>query len=144
MTLQDYLDEKYSKKDQAYMFETLETYDCSHLGLTSLKGIEKFKKLRLLSCNNNNLTSLKGIENLTNLISIDCSHNYLTTIKALEKLERLMTIFLNGNMITDYSVVCKLENLNHLACDDIFENLDDWKENLLYKRRKEIIERNFL
>jgi len=63
MTLQEFLDKKYTKEEQ----KKLTKLNCSFNKLTSLKGIENLTKLEYLDCSFNNLTSLKGIEKLTNL-----------------------------------------------------------------------------
>jgi len=49
MTLQEFLDKKYTKEEQ--------------------------KNLTKLNCSYNNLTSLNGIENLTKLTQLDCYGN---------------------------------------------------------------------
>jgi len=69
MTLQEFLDEKYTKVEQ--------------------------KNLTHLICsNNNNITILNRIEKLTNLTKLYCHYNNLTSlipIYRLDKLERLYT-----------------------------------------------------
>ncbi len=73
MKLQEYLDKKYTKKEQL----NLKELNCSNSNITSLEGIENLKNLKTLYCYNNQLTSLIGIENLTLLEYLNCSNNPL-------------------------------------------------------------------
>ena len=117
MTLKEHIKKNYTLKE----FTNFEEFDCQDCGitslegielllklehfncsrnrkLTSLKGIEKAKKLTALRCYDNNLENLDGIENLTNLKYLYCGGNRrITTLKPIEKLINLIDIDVSGN-----------------------------------------------
>ena len=126
MTLQKYLDSKYTKAEQLALREL----DCSYYNITSLEGTENLGCLTSLICGNNRITSLRGIEHLINLEYLDCSNNKLTSLRGIEKLPKLLRLGCIRNNLP-YKSLSYEDIINDILKEIKIENRKNTISNLL-------------
>ena len=108
-------DKNYDGRLDYTELEAITTIDLSYSGLTSLKGVEYFRKLTYLDCSNNALTELDLLKN-TRLEKLYCSYNQLTSLK-VSGLEYLTTVTCNYNQLADLDA-SYCQALTSLTCVD--------------------------
>lgn len=96
-------------EDTGYKVNAIQILNCTHRGITSLRGIEQFKDLRVLNVSNNKLTTIDPVAKLSRLSSLEVSNNKLTNLDALAELKHLKKVDASNNQISDISA---LENTN--------------------------------
>ncbi|MBO7609377.1 MAG: hypothetical protein J6S96_04155 [Muribaculaceae bacterium] len=79
-----YVSINYDTNSDGYLdqdeWEVVTTMSVDSMGITDLKGIEYFRKLKILNCFNNQLTTLNMLKNNTELTSLNCGYNQLTSL----------------------------------------------------------------
>ena len=92
--------------------------NCSHIGITNLKGIEYFTSLEELYCSANQLTALDVSKN-TALTDLNCSGNQLTVLD-VSKNTALTYLDCNNNQLTALDV--SNTDMDDLNCyDNIYQ-----------------------
>ena len=106
-------------------FTKLKGFECSYNLLETLEGIEKLVDLEVLYCDNNKLTSLKGIENLIKLTKLRCEKNKLVSLEGIENLTNLTGLVCYDNLLNakydglrDQELVQKIKLESHLKQND--------------------------
>lgn len=116
--------EEYSFEEYCKSYNYDKYINCDRIGLTSLKGIEKFTDIIELYCRYNKLRSLKGIENLTKLKRIDCDNNYIESLEPLANLN-LHTLFAYNNKLTSLKGLENCKSFSSLFVErNKIKNLD--------------------
>ena len=96
-----YLEEAYGR-DGYVIIEAVEFIDCRERNISSLKGIENFKKLQHLDCSGNQLTTLDVSAN-TALTELYCYENQLTKLDVSNN-TALQYLNCDGNQLTALNV----------------------------------------
>jgi Leucine-rich repeat (LRR) protein len=86
-------------------FPNVESIDVSNIGLTDLKGIDKFSKLEYLNLANNNITfwSNQTSKN-TNLKELNLSKNKISVIENSNNVENLEILDLSHNLLDNKTI----------------------------------------
>ena len=70
---------------------------CSHAGITSLEGLERFSAIEWLHLSHNNIADIGILSELTRLEALDLADNKVRNVDALAFLPRLSRVDLSGN-----------------------------------------------
>lgn len=190
MTLQEILDFRYTKEYQQNIFNSTEftykktiekeddnqnsfgdfdstdykqiynTFTIQGQSLTSLKGIENFKKLETLNIDgcdfktlrhlkrvktlssititNSNLTNLKHFKNLSNLQYLDLSNNLIKTLDGIDNIKKLNNFNISYNPLEEIE---KIENLDYL---EEFQFSETPVYNKIYPRSDDSFQMKYL
>jgi len=75
----------------------LKQLNCSHAGITSLQGLERFDQLQALNVRDNAITDVDTLRQLPQLRMLDIAGNRLTRVTALLALPNMETVDLQDN-----------------------------------------------
>ncbi|MGG9971218.1 DUF7619 domain-containing protein [Ferruginibacter sp. SUN002] len=81
--------------------------NCSNKNISSLEGIQYFKRLAYLNCDKNNLTSIPPLSNV--LISLSCAENQLTEISSFTT-NKLTSLICSHNQLTNLPSLAGVRN----------------------------------
>jgi Leucine-rich repeat (LRR) protein len=81
--------------------EQLTVLNCSHAGITSLKGLATFTYLEALNLASNKLSDIQLLQETARLRKLDLQDNQLVSAKALLVLPNLEQVDLHGNATLD-------------------------------------------
>lgn len=99
--------------DMSIIPNTLETFNCSYCGLSTL-NVSLLANLKQLFCSFNLLTSL-DVSSLSNLLLLDCSNNDISSLN-IGSLENLDSLHCGHNSLTGLALE-GLPNLRVLVCE---------------------------
>jgi DNA polymerase III epsilon subunit-like protein len=115
---------------------SIQNLDLSGLGISDLKPITKFNKLKVLNLSNNNIKTILPLVNCKKLEFLDISNNSIKTIKHLNNLSRLKGIKiddnLNFNELENNNPNCKIsinfnesinDSINIMSPEEIFQHV---------------------
>lgn len=92
-----YLNKKLTA-DEIKKVLSVQNLDLSGLGISDIKPIVKFKKLKVLNLSNNNIKTVLPLSNCKKLEFLDISKNNIKTIKHINNLSRLNNIKIDDNV----------------------------------------------
>ena len=95
--------------------KNVKTIDVKGLGITRLKGIEKFTELTVLNCSNNKLSALDVSKN-TKLGDLRCTNNQLTSLNVNSNTQ-LVALSCGGNQLTTLNLTYNTR-LMELNCNN--------------------------
>ncbi len=77
--------------------EQLEALNCSHAGVTSLAGLQVFKRLTRLKLSSNSIEEVNALVDMTALLELYLDDNAVKTVAELRDLLELRLLDLGGN-----------------------------------------------
>jgi len=77
--------------------EQLKALNCSHAGISSLKGLARFTQLESLNVGNNSISDVRVLQDNARLKQLDLRNNRLQSVEVLLAMPNLEIVRLGGN-----------------------------------------------
>ena len=106
--------EEVEKRRNEFADGSLTTLDLKQKCISSLDGIDYFKKLKVLKLPNNSINDISPLAALDDLEALDLSGNCIVDVSPLSGLKKLKVLNLAGNFIEDVSSLASLTGLQEL------------------------------
>jgi len=108
------------KKEQLTKLLLKDSLTIADEGLTDLKPLMKFSRLRYLSISNNQIQSLAPVEGLNSLIELEADNIGLESVQSILRLKKLKKLSLRNNRISEeqFLQLSKLNSLQELNVDE--------------------------
>jgi len=81
--------------------DQLKTLNCSHAGISSLKGLARFPQLQLLNVADNHVSDIRMLQDNARLKQLDLRNNQLLSVEVLLSMPNLELVNLTGNPTLD-------------------------------------------
>ena len=99
-------------------------------GITELKAMERFKKLKTLRCSYTKIRSLDYLRNVSNLTDLRCYYTNITSLSVLENAKRLKKLDCSDTEVESLTPIQNLTELEYLDCSNTFVKTLDPLRNL--------------